>query len=95
MESSNSKSEYEERLIYPLSNQNTPSSNVITPQNGVYGFENIIYSPKIISKDSNTFLLNSHPLSCKEQVYVFIILDFWSSIYYSCVYTNIIVYIKS
>ena len=55
MESSNSKSEYEERLIYPLSNQNTPSSNVITPQNGIYGFENVIYSPKIISKDSNIF----------------------------------------
>ena len=74
MESSNSKSNYEERLIYPLSNQNTPSS-YITPQNGIYGFENDIFSPKIVSKDSNTFLLNSHPLSCKDKgMFTFILI---------------------
>ena len=64
MESSNDKSNYEERLLYPLSNQDTPSSNIITPQNGIYGFEDDISSPKIVSKDSNTFLLNDHPLDC-------------------------------
>ena len=67
MESSNAKSNYKEHLIYPLPNQNTHSSNIITPQSGIYGFENEISSPKIVSKDSNTFLLNDHPLDCNAK----------------------------
>ena len=44
------------RLIYPLPNQNRTPSSAITPK-GVYCSENKCFSPKIVKKGSNTFSL--------------------------------------
>ena len=65
MDSLNVNNDQKELLLYPLSNQDTPPFNIITPQNGIYCIENDIYSPKIVFIDSNTFLLKDHPLECK------------------------------
>ena len=63
-------------IIYPLSNQkNTPSNN--KPPNGIYCIENKCSSPKIIQKDSNTFLLNETPFCyncCISSIIIFSIL---------------------
>ena len=94
MGSLNVNDNQKERLLYPLSNQETPSTNIITPHNGIYGIEYDISSPKIVSIDSNTFLLKDDILGCKTWfMFLSVFIIFFNRYHYA--YFGDFIHIKS